>query len=237
MIRDPGEGTFWWNLGETERRGLLAIGHLAQVPVRGTLCHQGVPARDVVIVVDGFVKELMDAEDGTEAIVDLLGPGDLECDLAMWGHPQRATLSAVTELTVLRIDSRKLAAMIASNPRITDALMRNTANRWTYAGRRHAVRGGTPAQRLAFHLQELAFRFGRRGPRGIRVPLPLTHAELANWVGISRESLGRCFGRWRGELIDTSPPRALLVLDPAGLREEAAPWGEEWEVPEPQPSG
>ncbi|GAA3231691.1 tetratricopeptide repeat protein [Actinocorallia longicatena] len=237
MIRNPGEGSFWRALGDAERRNLLAIGHVTAVPARGTLCHQGTPARDVLILVDGFAKEMMDAHDGTEAIIGLLGPGDLEGDQAIWGHPQRATLTALTELTVLRVDSRKLATMVAADPRITDALMRVTATRWTHAGRRHAVRAGTPSQRLAFHLQELAARFGQGGRHGIRVPMPFTHAELANWIGISRESLGRSFARWRGGLIDTSPARAILVLDAAGLREEAGPWGEEWSVPEAPPPG
>ncbi|MEO3788161.1 tetratricopeptide repeat protein [Actinocorallia sp. B10E7] len=237
MIRNPGEGTFWRALGDSERKALLAIGHKSAVPARGTLCNQGMPARDVLLIVEGHAKEQFDAQDGTEAILELLGPGDLEGDLAVWGHPQRASVVALTTLTVLRIDSRKFAGFVTGSPRATDALMESLAHRWTRSGRRLALRGAGPSTRIAFHLLELALRTGRVGPHGVTVPMPFNQGELANWVGISRESLVRCFARWRGTLIDTSVPRSLLLLDLAGIRKEAGPWAEEeWDAPErPEP--
>ncbi|WP_198653797.1 tetratricopeptide repeat protein [Actinocorallia populi] len=235
MIRNPGEGTFWAALGDSDRKALLAIGHQTAVPARGTLCNQGIPARDVLLILDGHAKEQFDARDGTEAILELLGPGELEGDLAVWGHPQRASVVALTELSVLRIDSRKFARFVTGNPRVTDALMEAMAHRWARAGRRLALNGAgravRPGARVAFHLLELALRTGRVGPQGIRVPMPLNQAELANWVGISRESLVRCYARWRGSLIDTSQPRWLLLPDLEGLRQEAGPWADEdWEA-------
>ena len=233
MIRNPGEGTFWRALGDSERKALLAIGHLSRVPARGTLCHQGMPSRDVLLVVEGHAKEQLDAQDGTEAILELLGPGDLEGDLAVWGHPQRASVVALTDLSVLRVDSRKFAGFVTGSPRVTDALMESLAPRRPREGRRLALRGTGPPARVAFHLLELATRTGRVGPRGVTVPMPFNQGELAIWVGISRESLVRCFARWRGRLIDTSVQRSLLLLDPVGLRGEAGPWTEEeWDAPE-----
>jgi tetratricopeptide (TPR) repeat protein/CRP-like cAMP-binding protein len=235
-IKNPGQGTFWRALGAPERGELFAIGRLATVPAKGALCHQGVPSPEVVVFVKGFGKESMDSQDGTEAIIELFGPGDLEGDFAIWGHPQRATVTALVESKILRIERRKFAALVAANPRVSDALMRTLATRWTYAGRRSAVHGGSPGQRVAFHLQELAVRFGYRAPHGIEIPMPFSQAELANWIGISRESLVRAYARWRGTVIDTSHPRGLVVLDPQALRREAQPWGEEWELPEPAPT-
>lgn len=227
MIRDPGEDTFWKELGAVERKRLFALGRRAVVPARGTLCHQGVPARDVLLILDGHAKERFDARDGTEAILELLGPGELEGDLSRWGRPQRASVVALTTVAVLRIDNRRFTEFAAGDPAVTAALMRSLGRRWERAGRRLALRGAAPGPRLAFHLLELAERTGRVGPRGVRVPMPLNQAELANWVGISRESLVRCFARWRGGIIDTSRPRSLLVLDLDGLREEAGPWAED----------
>ncbi|MEO5877255.1 MAG: Crp/Fnr family transcriptional regulator, partial [Streptosporangiaceae bacterium] len=235
-IKNPGQGTFWRALGVAERGELLAIGRLATVPARGALCHQAVPSPEVVVFVDGYGKESMDSQDGAEAILELFGPGDLEGDFAIWGHPQRATVTAIVESRVLRIESRKFAALVAANPRVADALMRTLATRWTYAGRRSAVQSGPPAQRVAFHLQELAVRFGRRAPHGVEIPMPFSQAELANWIGISRESLVRSYSRWRGTTIDTTNPRWLVVLDPSALRHAAMPWGQEWEQPEPVPT-
>src|SRR5262245_34152123 len=124
---DPGPGTFWPALPAAERDGLRAIGRTTAVPVGGILCHQGVLARDVIVVSEGYAKEFYDSADGQESIVDLLGPGDLEANLAPWGHPQRATLMALTEVRVLRVDGPKFAGLVASNPRIADALVRTIA--------------------------------------------------------------------------------------------------------------
>lgn len=226
-----GHGTFWQGLPAAERSGLRAIGRVTTIQPRALVCHRGDFTTDVIVVLEGYAKELYDSADGQEAIVELFGPGDVLGAFSPWGHAQRATVVAITTLSVLRIEGRQFARMVASNSRVAGALLRTLANRWTYGGRRLAVRATQNRQRMAVHVLELVVRFGRRTPRGTATEIPLNQSELAQWAGIAREGCVRVFGRWRERGVIAYRPRKLTVLDLELLRKEAHPWGDLWDGP------
>ncbi|MFC4909174.1 tetratricopeptide repeat protein [Actinomadura gamaensis] len=248
-------GAFWSRLGRSERQALWTMGRRVEVPPGGMLCHQGVASPAVFVLFPAgartvgriLAKEFVGNGEGDESIIELFGAGDLVAGLAPWGHPQRGTVAAIDHLAALRVDRRQFGGLLAANPQVAAAAMDAFARREAYSGRRHAVRVADHPQRLAHHLLELAHRFGDPEPRdsadefhgpdafagGITVPSRLSQADLANWAGVSRETLVRWYRKWRTKGILL--PRPLTLLDPEALRREAAPWGDEWPaVPRPE---
>ncbi|GAA2590807.1 tetratricopeptide repeat protein [Actinomadura fulvescens] len=233
---DVRPGSFWDRLAATDRQALRAMGRRSEIPKGGMVCHQGVVAPGVFVmfkanartVSNAVAKEFVDSSEGDESIIDLFGPGDLVGALAPWGHPQRGTVAALDQIAVLRIDRRQFASLLAANPQVADAMMHTIAEADAYGGRRHAVRAAEHPQRLAYHLLELAHRFGVRTAHGVQIPLRLSQADLANWAGISRETLVRWFRVWRSKGILDTRSRPLTVLAPEALRRAASPWGDEW---------
>ncbi|WP_067485859.1 tetratricopeptide repeat protein [Actinomadura hibisca] len=235
---DVRPGSFWALLAPADRQALWAMGGRTDVPPGGMLFHQGVVAPSVCVVLragartagNAVAKEFVGSSEGDESIIDLFGPGDLLGALAPWGRPQRATVAALDHLAALRIDRRQFGSLLAANPQVAEAMMRGIAEADALGGRRHAVRAAEHQQRLACHLLELAHRFGERTARGVEIPVRLSQAELANWAGISRETLVRWFRRWRARGILDGRPRPLTILDPDALRLAASPWGDEWSM-------
>ncbi|WP_308198721.1 tetratricopeptide repeat protein [Actinomadura litoris] len=233
---DVRPGSFWGLLSATDRQALRAMGRRTDVPPGGMLCHQGVTAPAVYVVFksaprvasNAVAKEFVDSSEGDESIIDLFGSGDLVGVLGPWGHPQRGTVAVLDHVAALRVDRRKFRSLLAANPQVAEAMMHTVSEAVTYGGRRHAVRAADHPQRLAYHLLELAHRFGERTSRGTEIPLRLSQAELANWAGISRETLVRWFRLWREKGILDRRPRPLTVLDTEKLRRAASPWGDEW---------
>lgn len=245
-------GSFWERLAPSDRQALRAMGRRTDIPPGGMLCHQGSVAPAVYVVFkaspaaasNAVAKEFVDSSEGDESIIDLFGAGDLVGALGPWGHPQRGTVAALDHVAALRVDRRKFRSLLAASPQVAEAMMHAISQTVTYGGRRHAVRAADHPQRLAYHLLELAHRFGEPAPGGgTRIPLKLSQAELANWAGISRETLVRWFRLWRSKGILDARPRPLTVLDPERLRRAASPWGDEWpavgeEAPRgPEPAG
>ncbi|MFC6885783.1 MULTISPECIES: tetratricopeptide repeat protein [Actinomadura] len=236
LDHDVRPGSFWARLAVTERQALRAMGRRTVVPPGGMLCHQGVTAPGVHVlfgsgartVTNVVAKEFVDSSEGDESIIELYGAGDLIGGLAPWGHPQRGTVAALGHVAALRIDRRKFGSLLDANPQVTEAMMHTIAERDTCGGRRHAVRAADHPQRLAYHLLELGNRFGERTSKGIEIPLRLSQADLANWSGISRETLVRWFRLWRDKEILSRKARPLTILDPEALRKAASPWGDEW---------
>ncbi|RFS84070.1 hypothetical protein D0T12_18020 [Actinomadura spongiicola] len=241
---DVRRGSFWERLAPTDRQALRAMGRRTDIPPGGMLCHQGSVAPAVYVVFkaspraasNAVAKEFVDSSDGDESIIDLFGAGDIVGVLGPWGHPQRGTVAALDHVAALRVDRRKFRSLLAASPQVAEAMMHAISESVTYGGRRHAVRAADHPQRLAYHLLELAHRFGEPAPgQGTRIPLKLSQAELANWSGISRETLVRWFRLWRARGILDSRPRPLTVLDTERLRRAASPWGDEWPAAEREP--
>lgn len=231
-------GAFWTRLSRSDQQALWAMGRRVEVPPGGMLCHQGVVSPAVVVLFPAgsrtsgriLAKEFVANGEGDESLIELFGAGDLVAGLAPWGHPQRGTVAALDHLAALRVDRRQFGGLLAANPQVAAAAMDAFARLETYSGRRHAVRVADHPQRLAHHLLELGHRFGDPQPgtqgRGVAVPSRLSQADLANWAGVSRETLVRWYRRWRSKGILV--PRPLTLADPEALRREAAPWGDEW---------
>ncbi|TDD92530.1 tetratricopeptide repeat protein [Actinomadura darangshiensis] len=234
---DVRPGSFWERLAPTDRQALRAMGRRTDIPPGGMLCHQGSVAPAVYVVFkasprgasNAVAKEFVDSSDGDESIIELFGAGDLVGVLGPWGHPQRGTVAALDHVTALRVDRGKFRSLLAASPQVAEAMMHAISEGATFGGRRHAVRAADHPQRLAYHLLELAHRFGEPAPgAGTRIPLKLSQAELANWAGISRETLVRWFRLWRARGILDRRARPLTVLDIERLRRAASPWGDEW---------
>jgi CRP/FNR family transcriptional regulator, cyclic AMP receptor protein len=88
-----------------------------------------------------------------------------------------------------------------------------------YRGACHQIRYLTltpsPTERLACFLLESAAR-GQETPKGIRFNLSLTHEEIAQVVGLTRETVTRTLAELRSKrLISTKGPSVLIRNAPA----------------------
>jgi CRP/FNR family transcriptional regulator, cyclic AMP receptor protein len=79
--------------------------------------------------------------------------------------------------------------------------------------------------RLALTLVDLATSFGTADAGGIRVTLPLTHENLADMVGASRERISKAMAALLADGLITYSRQAITVRDLDGLRDVATPAG------------
>lgn len=147
-----------------------------------------------LLVLDGLMTRRVSL-DGKSS-VDLLGPGDLIRPTDSLGD----TLAMVPSHVEWRVyDATSIAILDARFERDlchVQPLMHELRGR---LGRQLATQGERSAiarqprlsGRLHFCLWHLAERYGRRGREGVTLPLPLTHALLADLVAAVRPSVSR----------------------------------------------
>jgi CRP/FNR family transcriptional regulator len=75
--------------------------------------------------------------------------------------------------------------------------------------------------RLARVLLRLAEEHGEPTPEGVLIDLPLTHQELAELIGSTRETTSLTLGAFTREGLLTRQRRRFLVHDVAALRQRA----------------
>ncbi|MDQ2662183.1 MAG: Crp/Fnr family transcriptional regulator [Actinomycetota bacterium] len=175
------------------------------------------PAQYLYVVAAGHVKLLQPVSNGPDAVVDIVGPGELFGSLDVVGRPVHTeTAEALSTTCALRIDTHAFREVLLEYPQVAlrvlddvTALLRGAR----VDASEHPT--STVAQRVATTLLRLADKFGQPGAsgEGTLIQLPLSRADLAAMTGSTPESVSRAMSRFRsGGLID-SGRRWTSILD------------------------
>jgi CRP-like cAMP-binding protein len=187
---------------------------------------QGTHRGSVFIVLAGEVSVSVLLPNGQRILCAFYQPG------AMFGfplvegeRPRWSAADAFTPTTVAVIPRREFERILGALP---PAVVIRFFNRVLERQARFAMRLVHCAAldlrgRLALTLVDLALTFGAPEGKGIRVELPITHENLADMVGASRERISRAMSSLMADGLITYTRQAVTVLDLAGLQEAGTP--------------
>jgi CRP/FNR family transcriptional regulator, cyclic AMP receptor protein len=191
-----------------------------QYPSGSFLFHQGEPSGHVYIVTHGEVAIVSPARGGSEQVHRIIGPGQLFGELALLSSGRRtAGARATRPSTVWAIDRDAFWAFLDATPPAQSALLRQVV---ALLADREAmiddllsldVRG-----RLAKALLGLAERHGKPDGGAVRIPVRLTHRDLAGMVGASRENVSRALVAFRRRGFVDYDTDSISILEPDSLR-------------------
>ncbi len=150
------------------------------------LFHQGDPATEMFVVLDGRIAIAAQSGDGREAVIAVLEQGGLFGELAMFdGAPRSADGRALTDSVVAALPYAPVLDLLHAHPELLWVIVRLLAERLRATDEvlADAVFRDVPA-RTAKRLLELA------GGQD-RFTIPLTQEELASMIGASRERVNK----------------------------------------------
>lgn len=152
----------------------------------------GAPACSLFVIGEGVVKSYRDLASGRRRIAAFLFARDL-FGLAEGGYYVN-TVQAITPVRAYEIDVQALTELFRRDPDIefqflckTIHVLRSAQHHNIIVGRRDAV------GRLAMLLRLLQQQNHPRGHRD--VPIPMTRSDIANYLGLSLESVVRASRR------------------------------------------
>ncbi len=196
-------------------------------PTRSTLAGPLLPPRTVVFpeglagspqyrVVDGCVATAQTLSDGRRQIIDLVGPCRL-IGLGLGGH----TRYSAETLGFTRLEAVSDTISQSERDLALSEMLERTQGLVMLLGRK------TAPERVAFAVLDLARQFGRpaRDKRrgAITFHLYPTRGDLVDWLGLTVETVSRCFTRLKkAGLIDLERGDLVTVLDPQQLSGLAA---------------
>jgi CRP/FNR family cyclic AMP-dependent transcriptional regulator len=159
-------------------------------PKDATVFLQGDPSDGACILKEGLVKVVSLSERGTDRILHILRPGDVFGELVLIDEPRPFTAIALTDAVVAVLPPAKLRDLLAASPGLSRNYLRLLSLRL------HEVERSFPTlvhlwphHRLAKELLHLAEDLGDETPKGTRMALRLTHEDLSNLIGASRETV------------------------------------------------
>ncbi|MBP2472622.1 CRP-like cAMP-binding protein [Crossiella equi] len=207
-------------LEPAEQQALRTAGVRRAYPPGAVIWSQGEPSQHVFVVLDGRVRVSTGSVDGRHAVLAICGPGEIIGELsAVDGRTRSANVTAVDRVEMLVVPASRLEHLCDTHPRIAWAMLRTLAHRLRTSDRtRGEYGGGTVAHRTIALLVDHAERYGRDVAAGVEISVSVSQQQLADTMGVSRESLARVLRDLRARgLVDTGRQR-ITVLDLDGLR-------------------
>ncbi|HYT09071.1 MAG TPA: Crp/Fnr family transcriptional regulator [Mycobacteriales bacterium] len=184
---------------------------------------EGEPGEHLYVVLAGKLKLCRRAPDGRQAVLAVLGPGDLLGELTVVdGGPRSSTAVALTAARVARLPARVLRGWVRTHPPTAEAVLALLARqvRRSTDGLTGVAWSDVPS-RLAGHLLDLAVRFGSVEDGRARVTHDLSQEELGHLVGATRETVNKTLGEFSRRGWIRTDGRTLVILDPVRLARRA----------------
>ena len=175
-------------------------------------------------MVSGHVKILREDEAGRRVLLDILPPGTIfgEDALFLSGRRRRAAI-AHDMVTVAQISRLTLQQLLGEYPKLYDYFFRTIGERLARAEDRIcdlSIDG--VGKRLAKVLLDLAARYGTTQEGGrMLISLRVPHRELADLVGSTRESVTMHLNELRRHQLVEFSNRRILILNPQSLATRA----------------
>lgn len=176
---------------------------------RQVLFSAGDPAERVFLLLKGRVKIYQIAENGKEIILDIVGKGDVVGDMAVVESGERtACAQAIDETVAVSISWEDFSHLIQQSPKLGFAMMELMAHRLAGMQRTFMNIVSKPVS------ARLADTLLNRQEDGL-VRLGLTHQELAQTIGTSRETVTALLSRFvtLGAILPTADGFRILNED------------------------
>lgn len=180
-------------LSEDELRLVGAMAVRKQFNRGAVLFFEHEPGDALYIIEEGQVRIYRVAEDGREKTLTLLSNGDFFGEMALIDDEPRSAIAEVTDPSVLLcIHKRDFQQLVQSKPQIAVSIIKGLSQRLRQTNKQLMeavfldVRG-----RMCRLLLDLDDEYGKAYEAGRLIDIKLTHQELANMVGTSRESVTR----------------------------------------------
>ncbi|HEX7970379.1 MAG TPA: helix-turn-helix domain-containing protein [Stellaceae bacterium] len=177
----------------TEDLGRLAAVKVTQQVEPGeTFIDESEPATHFFNVTEGAVKVYKLLPDGRRQVTGFLFGGDL-LGLAFNGT-YIYSAEALTPVTICRFPRRQLDRLLDDFPSMEKRMLAMASNELAAAQEQMMLLGRKTAhERIASFLLALAGRQERLGGDGDMVQLPMTRTDIADYLGLTTETVSRVF--------------------------------------------
>ena len=169
-------------------------------PKNATIFEEGVGGDYMYVIQEGQVKVTKMSEDGREKILEILGPGDFFGEMALLDRePRSASVKTTLHCVLLALSRKDFVALLRRNPDIAMELIRVLSRRLREADEQ--IRG-LLFERVEGRTRRVLRRLASDpvpGQPGLRATPTLTHQQLADLVGTSRETITRVLKDLRDE--------------------------------------
>jgi CRP-like cAMP-binding protein len=214
--------TFLGGLPDAALDQLMRRGHIKQYAKGEVVCRRDEPGDSLMLVLAGRLKITNVNSDGKEVVLNFLGPGDLNGEIAVLdGRERTANAIAIEDAEAFVIYSRDLLPIITAHPQVMLEIAQILCEKLRAASAIIEDNTLEMRARVAKGLLRLAQQLGRTSKEGIRLDLGVSQTELGNYLSLSRANVSRQLGRLKDAKVLRLQGTQIVIIDQEGLCEIA----------------
>ena len=160
-------------------------------PKNATVVEEGLPGDYMYVIREGRAKVTKASEDGREKIMNFLEAGAFFGDMALLGDETRsASVKTLEESTLLALSRRDFIDLLRQSPDLALSVIEELANRLRETNEQARSLSFQGVEERTRNLFERIAREEEGGGNRLMTP-SLTHQQIADMVGTSRETVTR----------------------------------------------
>lgn len=190
---------FFSKLSPEAVKDLMSIEHPTQYPANMMLFSEKDPAQGVFVVLAGEVKLSINSSDGRRLILRIAKKGEiLGLDSALSGQASEMTAETLYPCKIAKVSRRDFLGFMARHPEaykiVTEELGRQIG--MACAQLRTVALSSSAPEKLARLLLDFS-QSGQSTEVGTRFRFSLTHEEIGEFIGTSRETVTRTLSAFK----------------------------------------
>ena len=189
-----------------------------------TIFSKGDPGTSLIAVISGTVKISVSSVDGRNAILNLVGAGEIFGEISLLdGLARSADATANSNCEIFVIDRREFIPFVRSQPALAMKFIELLCTRLRRTSDQVEE---VILQNLPGRLASALLRLTEKHKPGSRM-IAITQQEISEMVGMSRESINKQLRAWAARSWVRLEHGAIVVLNAEMLRELAEAGSEE----------
>lgn len=183
-----------------------------------SLVQSGSPLQYIYAVKSGMFKSVNHYDDGTEQVVDFHLPGELIGLEALHQGSFHHTVVALDNSSVCEMDIQAMERLSDQQIRYQQKLIQALSHKVNLDQYQALLVGAQNAdQRVALFLMNIAGRFDQHGMPYQHFRLAMLRRDIANYLGLALETVGRVFKRLETQGLLKTQGRYTQLLDMPAL--------------------
>lgn len=210
---------FFCKMSATTKADFDAVSITSSYPKGTALFRENDTPRGVYVLCDGQAKVSMSSSEGKTLILRIARPGEvLGLTDVLSGNPHGITVETLHTSRVSFVRREDLLRFLALHPEAYSNVARELSSHYHQACEQLRTMGLSSS--ISKKLAKLFLDWSANTPengRAKKIKVPLTHEEIGEFIGTSRETVTRTLGEFKNRHLVVLQGATLTIPDPSAL--------------------
>lgn len=202
-------------LSDVELHGIISLTSHKSYKKGEILFLEGDLSETLSILNEGLVKLSKITKDGKEQILHILTPGDFFGELNIFGKNRICNFSsfAISDTKICTLTKKQMDNIMRDNPDIALKILSTVSDRLAETENLAQNLATKDVEaRIAYILIEFCEKYGNKKDGNFHVRIPINREEMANYAGVTRETMSRKLKKLEAEGILSFQGSKIIII-------------------------